>query len=84
MLEGLCHDFVSKFFRLALPKNLVGEPFCVSQIFWSRSVLWKRGGGGGGREGISRFSVEIFLSPVSKNFVGGHFSASFISGIGKC
>ena len=41
-------------------------------------------GGKGARERVSRFSVEVFLSPVSKNFVGGNFSASFISGIKKC
>ena len=35
-------------------------------------------------EGVSSISVEIFLSPVSKNFVGGNFSASFISSIKKC
>ena len=38
---------------------------------------------GGGRERVSRFSVEIFLSPVSEIFVGGSFSASFISCIEK-
>ena len=32
---------------------------------------------GGGRERVSIFSVEFFLSPVSKNFVGGSFIASF-------
>ena len=41
-------------------------------------------GGGGEDEGVSRFSVEFFWSAVSKNFVGGSFSASFISGIEKC
>ena len=51
--------------------------------FLASKFLWKRAGEGA-REGVSRFSVEIFLSPVSKNFVGGNFSASFISGIKKC
>ena len=37
-----------------------------------------------GREGVSRFSVELFMSPASKKFVGGSFSPSFISVIGKC
>ena len=32
-----------------------------------------------GREGVSRFSVELFMSPASKKFVGGSFSPSFIS-----
>ena len=28
------HDFLLKFFCLALPKKFVEEPFCVSQTFW--------------------------------------------------
>ena len=35
-------------------------------------------------EGLSKTSVEIVLSPVSKMFVGGSFTASLISGIEKC
>ena len=27
--KGLCHDFLSNFFCLAVPKNFVGEPFCA-------------------------------------------------------
>ena len=28
-LRGLCHDLLSNFFCLAVPKNFVGEPFCA-------------------------------------------------------
>ena len=59
-----------------------GTLLCFPNYLVSK-ILWKRAGEGA-REGVSRFSVEIFLSPVSKNFVGGNFSASFISGIKKC
>ena len=65
-LRGLCHDFLSKLLRLALPKNLVGEPFCVSQTFWSRRLLWERGWQGG-REGVSKLSVEFcFVTSIEK------------------
>ena len=37
--RGLCHVFLSKFFCLAVLKNFVGEPFCVSQIFVYRKML---------------------------------------------
>ena len=59
-----------------------GTLLCFTKFPVSKT-LWKRGGEGG-REGVSGFSVENFLSPVSKNFLGGPFSASFIPGIGKC
>ena len=35
-------------------------------------------------EGLSKISVENVLSPVSKMFVGGSFSASLFSGIENC
>ena len=52
-----------------------GTLLCFTKFPVSKT-LWKRGGEGG-REGVSIFSVEFFLSPVSKNFVGGSFIASF-------
>ena len=33
---------------VSVPKKFVGEPFCVSENFWYRKILWIRGGGGGG------------------------------------
>ena len=60
-----------------VPKNFVGEHFCVSENFVWKNFMDKRGEGGsivsenfwygkilwirGGREGVSRFSVETFL-----------------------
>ena len=54
---------------------------CFKKILISKKFMEK---GGGSKKGVSRFSVEIFLSTVSKNFLGGCLSASFISGIEKC
>ena len=45
-------------FFVSVPKKFLGEPYCaVSENFRSRKSLFIRGGGG-----VSRFSVEIFLS----------------------
>ena len=82
-LRGLCHDFVSKVFLSRFTEKLSrGTLLCFTKFPVSKT-LWKRGGEGG-REGVSIFSVEFFLSPVSKNFVGGSFIASFFLGIEKC
>ena len=55
--EGVeCQDFPSNFFCLTVPKNAVGEPFSLSLISGMEKV-WIRGWGG-----LSRFSVEIFVS----------------------
>ena len=35
-LRGWCHDFLSTIFCLTIPKNCVGESFCVSEKFWYR------------------------------------------------
>ena len=40
------HDFPSKICCLSVPKKFVEEPFCVSENFWYRKILWIRGGGG--------------------------------------
>ena len=34
MLTRIMSQFSVDFFSLAVPKNFVGEPFCVSQKFW--------------------------------------------------
>ncbi len=44
---GVNHDFLPKVLTLTVAKNFVGEPFCVSQIFWYRKMLWMRWRGGG-------------------------------------
>ena len=45
-------------------KNFVKEPSCFSDFFWYWKNLWIRGG-------ISRFSVEIFMSHSAENFRKG-------------
>ena len=59
---GRYHDFLSKLFCLTVPKNFVGEPFCISENFWYRKML----GIERGRE--SRFSVKIVLSHSTETF----------------
>ena len=53
------HDFLSKKFCLTVPKNFVGEPFCVSKNFWYRKILCMRGG----HQGL----VENFLFHRTEN-----------------
>ena len=47
------HDFPLKFFCITVPKNFVGESFCVPENFWYRKFSCIRG------EGASRFSVVL-------------------------
>ena len=61
-LRGLCHDFRSNCFCLTVPKNFVGEPFCVSQNFWYRKILWIR-------EGEGRGKYHDFLSKILSHSV---------------
>ena len=59
------HDFPLKNFCLTVPKNFVEEPFCVSENFCYRKILWIRGGGG--REEVSKiFRRKFFLSRCRK------------------
>ena len=60
------HDFLFEIFCLTVPKNFVGEQFCVSKNFGYRKNLCIRGGWG-----VSRFSVENFLSHGSEKFRWG-------------
>ena len=92
----VCHYFrVTKNFTLErVMSRFSVETFFVSHyrltsmgdpsVFHKLSGIEKIYGKEEGREGVSRFSVELFLSPVSKNFVGRSFIPSFISVIGKC
>ena len=57
-------DFPSKIFCLTVPKISVGESFTVALISGAEKV-WI-----GGR-GVSRFSVENFLSHSAENFCRG-------------
>ena len=31
-IGSVCHDFLSNVFYLGVPKNFVGEPFCVKEV----------------------------------------------------
>ena len=55
-------DFLSKFFCLTVLRNFVGNPFSVSLLSGAEKI-WIREGGG-----ISRFSVEKFLSHSAEKF----------------
>ena len=61
---GEYQDFPSKIFCLKVPRSIVGEPFSVS-LFSGFEKIWIREGG------VSRFSVEIFLSHSAENFLRG-------------
>ena len=59
----------SRFYRNFLShrtetKSFVKEPFCFPENFWYRKKIWIRGG-------ISRFSVEIFVSHSAEKFRKG-------------
>ena len=63
------HVFPSKVFCLTVPINLVGEPFCAvfQKSSGSKNFMDKR------RGGLSRFSIEIFLSHSAEKFRRGIF-----------
>ena len=54
------HDFLKIRCCLTVPKNLLGEPFCVSQSFWYRENLMDKRGLGG----------KEYNHFLPKNFVG--------------
>ena len=58
---GEFQDFQSKIFCLTVPKNSVGEAFAVA-IISGIEKIWIRVGG------VSRFSVENFLSHSDEKF----------------
>ena len=60
--EGVSRYSV-KSFCLTVPKNFVGEPFCVSQSFWYRNKLWIRGGG---RKEYHDILSNLFVSQYRK------------------
>ena len=65
--EGEYQDFPSENFCLTVPKNSVGESFSLPLISDMEKV-WMRGWVGGGGGGVSRFSVEKFLSHSAEKF----------------
>ena len=76
-------DFLSIFFCLTVPKNLVGEPFCaVFRKFPIAKKFMDKRGGGGGRE-FQDFRSKIFCLTVPKISVEESFTVAIISGIEK-
>ena len=65
--EGEVSRFPLNFFCFKVSKNAKREPFSVSLISGIEKKMDERCGG---EAGVSRLSVEIFLSPSAKNFVG--------------
>ena len=72
--RGFCHDFPSKFFCLTVPEHFVEEPFCA--VFQIISGCEKVYGKEGGR-GLSKLSVENFLSHSTETLVEETLSAAF-------
>ena len=62
---GGCQDFPSKSVCLTVPKTLAGEPFRVSQNLFTGKFYELEG------VGVSRFSVEKFLSQSAEKFSRG-------------
>ena len=56
-------DFPSKTFCITVPRNFVGKPFSVSLLSGADEV-WIREGG------VSKISVDNFLSHSAENFRG--------------
>ena len=60
-----------------MPKNFVGEQFCVLEKVWYEKIL-------SNKWGVSRFSVRKFLSQKAEIFVGNLSTFLKFWGIGKC
>ena len=70
---------VEKIFSHSAEKFRRATLLCsVSEIFRRGKSLWIKGGGN------QEFASKKFSLPVPKNFAGESFTASLISGIGKC
>ena len=73
------HDFSFRIFCLIVPKNFVWANTSVYQKISGSEKFYASERG----EGVSRFSVENFLSQCRKFPWGESFSVSLISGIEK-
>ena len=73
---------VEYFLSRIIEEFRLGTLLCFTNFLVSKKFMEKRRGG---REGGSmKTSHQNVMSPVSKNFVGGSFRASFNSGIENC
>ena len=75
-----CHNFPLKICRLTVPENFVGEPFCVSENFWYRKILWIRRGEGGS---VTFFHRKFVVSQYRKTSSGNPCLFDKILGIEK-
>ena len=78
--SGITRFSIKKFCCLTKTKNIVGELFCASKIFWFREIFWT-GWGEGGEGGSITFSAKTFSLIVAKKLVEEPFSVSLISGV---
>ena len=74
--EGEYQVYPSKPFCLTVPNNFIGEPFTVALISGTEKV-WIRQGG------VSKISVENFLSHSAENFRRGILYCCINFGNGK-
>ena len=68
-IMGEFHVFPRKTFSLTVPKNLVGERFCLSEKFQYGKSLWIR-------SGCHVFPSMFLCRKTPKNIVGEHFCVS--------
>ena len=59
-LAGLCHNFLSNFFWLAVPENFIGKPYSTFFRKTLAAKIFIDNRGVKGKEGVSRFSVKQF------------------------
>ena len=64
-LEGLFRKIIRKILSLIVPKNIVGETFCISQNFWYRKIFSITEGGRQGRN-FTYFFKNIFSDSAEK------------------
>ena len=71
--------FCRNFFCLTVPKKIIGETFCVPEIFFGSKIFVGKMVGGI----ITVFRQILFVALCRKMFVGESSSNSLVSGIDK-
>ena len=80
MLERVTSRFsVENFLSGSIEKLRIRTLLCFTKFLVPKKFMEKRGR----REGVSRVSVNFFLSQCRKKIVGESYSVSLISGIEK-
>ena len=72
---GLCQGFPSKIFGFTVPRNFVGEPFCVSENFLYGRKYEK--------EGVILIFYREFSVSHNEKIRGGNLCVRKISGMAK-